>query len=223
MTTSTVLKKLSMATAGAACIVPIAMASPIAILGLLTVTPSALAATFRATPIETLTINSSNPLVPVLSNNLLSGVRYKFEASGTFMPDYRIPNWVVDARFVTRNNFAIKNDIDPNFGNFDFGLFSNALGNRNDDFWGGYQSNGVYSFDYLGTGNSVDFYVNDVSNSSGMDNAGSYTVKIFQESSLNTQPVPEPLTIVGSGLALGFGSLMKRHHSRKLKKTSVTE
>lgn len=38
-----------------------------------------------------------------------------------------------------------------------------------------------------------------------------------------SEPVPEPLTIVGSGLALGFGSLMKRHHSRKLKKTSVAE
>jgi hypothetical protein len=39
----------------------------------------------------------------------------------------------------------------------------------------------------------------------------------------NTQPVPEPLTILGSGLALGFGSLMKKHHSRKLKKTGVAE
>jgi hypothetical protein len=38
-----------------------------------------------------------------------------------------------------------------------------------------------------------------------------------------SQPVPEPLTILGSGLALGFGSLMKRQHSRKLKKTGVAE
>jgi hypothetical protein len=37
------------------------------------------------------------------------------------------------------------------------------------------------------------------------------------------EPVPEPLTILGSGLALGFGSLMKRQQSRKLKKTSVAE
>jgi hypothetical protein len=39
----------------------------------------------------------------------------------------------------------------------------------------------------------------------------------------NSEPVPEPLTILGSGLALGFGSLMKKHHSRKLKKMSVAE
>lgn len=39
----------------------------------------------------------------------------------------------------------------------------------------------------------------------------------------NSEPVPEPLTILGSGLVLGFGSLMKRQQSRKLKKTSVAE
>ena len=31
-------------------------------------------------------------------------------------------------------------------------------------------------------------------------------------------PVPEPLTILGSGMALGFGALMKRQHSRKRQK-----
>jgi len=41
--------------------------------------------------------------------------------------------------------------------------------------------------------------------------------------SVQPEPVPEPLTILGSGLALGFGSLMKRQQSRKLKKTSVAE
>lgn len=39
----------------------------------------------------------------------------------------------------------------------------------------------------------------------------------------NSEPVPEPLTILESGLALGFGSLMKRQQSRKPKKTSVAE
>ncbi len=42
-------------------------------------------------------------------------------------------------------------------------------------------------------------------------------------SSMQAEPVPEPLTILGSGLALGFGSLMKRQQSRKLKKISVAE
>lgn len=39
----------------------------------------------------------------------------------------------------------------------------------------------------------------------------------------NSEPVPEPLTILGSGLVLGFGSLMKRQQLRKLKQTSVAE
>ena len=34
--------------------------------------------------------------------------------------------------------------------------------------------------------------------------------------------VPEPLTILGSGIALGFGALMKREHSRKRQKTEQT-
>lgn len=34
--------------------------------------------------------------------------------------------------------------------------------------------------------------------------------------------VPEPLTILGSGMALGFGVLMKREYSRKRKKTEQT-
>ncbi|WP_190917766.1 PEP-CTERM sorting domain-containing protein [Nostoc sp. FACHB-892] len=184
--------------------------SSITILSLLTLTPQTLAATFELNPIETLTINSKSPLTPVLSSPLLNGVRYKFEVSGTFQPDFRIPNWVVDARFVTRNNFATQNDLDPNFGNFDFGLFSNALGSNNDNFWGQYQSTSIYSFEYLGIGNRADFYVNDVSQSSGLDNAGSYTVKIFKESAPIS--VPEPSSILGSLLAgfFGVGSLVKR-------------
>lgn len=35
--------------------------------------------------------------------------------------------------------------------------------------------------------------------------------------------VPEPLTILGSGIALGFGALMKIQYSRKAKKANVTD
>lgn len=183
---------------------------PIAVLSWLTLTPKTLAANFEANPIETLTINSTIPLTPVLSSPLKNGVLYKFEVSGTFKPDFNIPNWVVDARFVTRNNFATQNDLDPNFYNFDFGLFSNTLGANNDNFLGQYQSNNVYSFEYLGIGNTVDFYVNDISKSSGIDNAGSYTVKIFSESV--SQSVPEPSFLLGTLLTgcFGIGSLVKR-------------
>lgn len=34
----------------------------------------------------------------------------------------------------------------------------------------------------------------------------------------SSTPVPEPLTILGSGMALGFGALMKRQYSRKCNK-----
>jgi len=35
----------------------------------------------------------------------------------------------------------------------------------------------------------------------------------------NPEPVPEPLTSLGFGLALGVGTLMKKQHSKKLKRT----
>lgn len=41
-------------------------------------------------------------------------------------------------------------------------------------------------------------------------------------SQLRAQAVPEPLTIIGSGMALGFGALMKRQYSRKRKQTEQT-
>jgi hypothetical protein len=41
----------------------------------------------------------------------------------------------------------------------------------------------------------------------------------FVNAEPNTKPVPEPLTILGSGVALGFGVLFKRKVSRKQKKS----
>lgn len=39
------------------------------------------------------------------------------------------------------------------------------------------------------------------------------------QSTVDPEPVPEPLTILGSVTALGFGGLLKRQHSRKQKKS----
>ncbi|MFO7028987.1 PEP-CTERM sorting domain-containing protein [Limnospira fusiformis CCALA 023] len=37
----------------------------------------------------------------------------------------------------------------------------------------------------------------------------------------NVEQVPEPLTILGTGMALGFGSMFKREHDKKKKKSSL--
>jgi len=39
----------------------------------------------------------------------------------------------------------------------------------------------------------------------------------------NVQAVPEPLTIMGSGLGLAFGALFKKEYSRKQKKAKSLE
>lgn len=153
---------------------------------------TAQAATFEPTPFETLTVDSTTPLTKVFSSSLENAVLYKFEASGQYTPDFNLQNWSVDARFVSRDNFSTQNDLDPNFSDFDFGLFSDALGSSNDDFWGDYQPSHIYSFEFLGTGSPVDFYVNDTNTGSGADNAGTFTISIFREQ-VTSVPEPSPL------------------------------
>ncbi|HEY9692138.1 MAG TPA: calcium-binding protein [Oculatellaceae cyanobacterium] len=68
-------------------------------------------------------------------------------------------------------------DVEQDTG-VDLGLFSTALGANNDDFWGAYNPNHVYSKEYVGNGQKVDFYVNDTDNAT---NQGSYTVKVYRQ------------------------------------------
>lgn len=58
-------------------------------------------------------------------------------------------------------------------------------------------------------------------NGSGADIFG-IALTAESPSQLRGQAVPEPLTIIGSGMALGFGALMKRQYSRKRKQTEQT-
>ncbi len=51
-----------------------------------------------------------------------------------------------------------------------------------------------------------------VSSTTSLPFAGVYQVQ--------TQPVPEPLTIIGSGIALGFGANLKRKFANNNKKKS---
>lgn len=175
--------------------------------GIFCLATTASAATFETTPFQILTVNSETPAAinKVFSSILVSGVLYKAEVSGVFTPDFAFGQrgefWDVDARFVSGDNFATVNDTDPNFFNFDFGLFSTALGGDDDDFWGTYQASGVYSYEFFGTGSAIDFYVNDIGAASGFDNQGTFTVRLFREA----VGTPEPSGAIGlSLLGLGF-------------------
>ena len=175
--------------------------------GIFCLATTASAATFETTPFQILTVNSETPAAinKVFSSILVSGVLYKAEVSGVFTPDFAFGQrgefWDVDARFVSGDNFATVNDTDPNFFDFDFGLFSTALGGDDDDFWGTYQASGVYSYEFFGTGSAIDFYVNDIDAASGFDNQGTFTVRLFREA----VGTPEPSGAIGlSLLGLGF-------------------
>ncbi|MCZ8222733.1 MAG: hypothetical protein O9324_01905, partial [Microcystis sp. LE19-84.1B] len=134
----------------------------------------------NSSPIQILTVDSQTNIYPigqpkVYSQVLTNGQKYRFEISGTWSPDYRVNNWLVDARFVTRDDFVSVNDSDSVYG--DFGLYSSVLGNNNDDFLGNYQANHIYSLEYEGKGQPVDFYIYDINSG---DNLGKYTIKIFE-------------------------------------------
>ncbi|MFM5960209.1 MAG: Calx-beta domain-containing protein, partial [Dolichospermum sp.] len=134
----------------------------------------------NSSTIQILTVDSQTNIYPigqpkVYSQVLTNGQKYRFEISGTWSPDYRVNNWLVDARFVTRDDFVSVNDSDSVYG--DFGLYSSVLGNNNDDFLGNYQANHIYSLEYEGKGQPVDFYIYDINSG---DNLGKYTIKIFE-------------------------------------------
>jgi hypothetical protein len=110
-------------------------------------------------PLQTLKVDSRANVFPigqpkVFSDVLVSGKSYRLEISGTWQPDPLISNWLVDARFVSRNNFATVADVDSVYG--DFGLYSSTLDGGNDDFLGTYQASHIYSLEILGQGLPLD-------------------------------------------------------------------
>jgi subtilase family serine protease len=149
--------------------------------------------------VETLQVDSRLNVAPasqpkVFSSPLESGRRYKFSVSGQFTPDYRTPfgvsddlsdyiedpslleevQWLADARYVRKSPFTeVIADEDQFYG--DFGLFSTLLGDNSDDFWGGYSQTGEYVAEFVGTGSSADFFVNDINYD---DNFGKYTIGV---------------------------------------------
>ncbi|MGK7945679.1 MAG: SBBP repeat-containing protein [Microcystaceae cyanobacterium] len=138
--------------------------------------------TYEDNPFETLTVDArtNGSTNKVYSSILEEGKHYKIEVSGIWTPDDRISGWSVDARFVSRDDWqTTTGDIDTTFRNYDFGLYSHNLGLNNDDIWGEYNPAHIYTYDVIGQGKAIDFYVQD---SGYSDNLGTYTVKIYQES-----------------------------------------
>ncbi|MFM7087447.1 MAG: hypothetical protein ACKOXO_10725, partial [Cyanobium sp.] len=131
--------------------------------------------------IQTLRVSSRRNVAPigqprVYTQPLTKGQIYQIEVKGSWRPDTAIDGWFVDARFVTHDSFASISDQDSNYG--DFGLYSDALGLANDDFWGGYKPSHGYTITYTGEGSPVDFYVYDIDYA---DNAGAYVITVKPE------------------------------------------
>jgi len=98
-------------------------------------------------------------------------------------------------------NIVIKNakfDEDGNLTEFEFGF--------NDDD-GNYMKDGNFNL------------TTKKGNSKFIDDQDGFLKGNFKAKNLNTTKVPEPLTILGSATALGFGALLKREHSKKQKES----
>lgn len=137
---------------------------------------------YESTPFETLTVDSRTNVAAigqpkVYSSVLEAGVHYHIEASGTwqYWTD-NSPNYIADARFQTGDAWNTKS-------NGPGGLYSDVLSNGNDDIWGEYRPDHVYTYEIVGNGQRVDFYVND---GDYLNNQGAYTVKIYRQSATQT-------------------------------------
>lgn len=82
------------------------------------------------------------------------------------------------------------------------------------------QDNGQWnSYSFLFEADApVQVRIEDFSGSGGIP-GDAYFDNVRLEAVLPETPVPEPLTILGSAAALGFGALLKREHSKKQKKS----
>ncbi len=183
---------------------------------------------YGPSPMQTFFVDSRTNVFPIgqpkVSSAILdAGAWYKFVVTGEWTPDYRygtfsleqlqanpallaqVP-WRADARFATEDTWVTNSDFDPK--NYDdFGLHSSFIGAGDDDFWGASNANHSYEYEVLGSGQSADFYVQDVNS---FDNFGGYTVKLYRAADVSPASVPGPLPALGAAAALGF--------SRKLRK-----
>jgi Ca2+-binding RTX toxin-like protein len=157
---------------------------------------------YNSTPTQTLIISPDSSISTqatfyrALSSVLDNGIWYKFVVSGTLSIVRRlgIPpgNSLVDAKYVTPLDWNPKHiqDVDfwwlppptgPRIVNIvDLGLHSNLLGGGNDDFWGAYNSNHTYQYEFLGTGLAADFFINDrIAPNDG--DKGQLDIKIYRQ------------------------------------------
>ncbi len=111
--------------------------------------------------------------------------------------------------------------FDWNYSNFDvlaftdpFGFLLNGAFTQLTDDNGSLSQSGTYSTK-VNQGDTFGFMIETQDNIGG---AATVTVSNF----VAPTPVPEPLTILGTAVVIGFGGLFQREYSKKLKKEKTT-
>lgn len=120
--------------------------------------------------VETVEISSEGP-GPVSSSALVDGDHYLFVASGTF--DYNTAGDWADAEWYLKNGVIVKGDTE---GSVPYVLdisIDDATVNRD---WGAYSEDHIYTMEWIGTGDPVQFSIYD---SNYSDNTGSLSVTIL--------------------------------------------
>lgn len=125
--------------------------------------------------IETVTVSSETGVEVSSSQELVSGEEYRFVASGTFTYSSAEFNQA-DAEYFEKSSGWIKGESGPYLG-IPYVIDVSVDGYDDNDDWGDYNPNHIYSMDYTGDGKEVKFLIWD---SNYDDNEGSILIDIFK-------------------------------------------
>jgi len=152
-----------------------AIFTTIALLLVAALVPTAVADEPAWVVVETVNVPAPNVQVVTSSMTLVDGWPYTLEASGTY-DAVGNGSILADAEYATNDGWATPNDFVPGYEVHGECLLELKVDDTCVE-WGPYDPGHVYDLDYPGTGDKVDFQINDLGG--GTNNVGQLTAKIL--------------------------------------------
>jgi hypothetical protein len=146
--------------------------------------------------LDAFSVPALNTPVITSSVSLDAGAWYRFEVSGTYNAGDSI---TADAEYSSRLGHAWLDGVEPPYDGYGLDLLDLKV---NDGFlnWGPYNDSHIYTLDFMGLGNTVQFQINDFYPS---NDSGNLNVKIYAL-------VPAPAAVMIGMLGLGVAGLKLR-------------
>jgi hypothetical protein len=162
------------------------------------------AASLTVTPIGTLQKQPNNSITftfsfnPAPQNGVLQFFNFSYDNSElSFVPGQNIVDFITTSPILSPRETIVQLSNTPNIVNLTFNVLQPRKDGQSDLF------------------QAFATYVNQIPNSNSVVSAtliadGSFDVEPVSE------PVPEPLTMFGTAIGLGYGAILKRKYSKKI-------